>query len=135
MGHFELIHLRHLHTPLAAYTFLRPSPPSSMFAAFTSLRTKLAPVARTQLTAISAVSSPAAAMMPSSNSVFSALTGFRLPSVFGSSQARFVSYGREYQPSQRVRKRRHGFLARMKSRGGRKIIQNRLLKGRKYLSH
>ncbi|KAG9320206.1 hypothetical protein KVV02_003960, partial [Mortierella alpina] len=52
-----------------------------------------------------------------------------------SSQARFVSYGREYQPSQRVRKRRHGFLARMKSRGGRKIIQNRLLKGRKYLSH
>ncbi|KAF9279950.1 hypothetical protein BGZ68_007595 [Mortierella alpina] len=106
-----------------------------MFAAFTSLRTKLAPVARTPLTAISAASSPAAAMMPSTNSVFSALTGFRLPSVFGSSQARFVSYGREYQPSQRVRKRRHGFLARMKSRGGRKIIQNRLLKGRKYLSH
>ncbi|KAF9957240.1 hypothetical protein BGZ72_002021 [Mortierella alpina] len=106
-----------------------------MFAAFTSLRTKLAPVARTQLTAISAAPSPAVALMPSTSSVFSALTGFRLPSVFGSSQARFVSYGREYQPSQRVRKRRHGFLARMKSRGGRKIIQNRLLKGRKYLSH
>lgn len=52
-----------------------------------------------------------------------------------STQVRFVSYGREYQPSQRVRKRRHGFLARMKSRGGRKVIAARLLKGRKYLSH
>ncbi|KAG9065902.1 hypothetical protein KI688_002199 [Linnemannia hyalina] len=104
-----------------------------MFAAFSSLRTKLAPVARTQVMAMAAPS-PVVASVPT-NSIFSTLTGFRLPSVFGSSQARFVSYGREYQPSQRVRKRRHGFLARMKSRGGRKIIHNRLLKGRKYLSH
>ncbi|KAG0291454.1 hypothetical protein BGZ96_005179 [Linnemannia gamsii] len=103
-----------------------------MFAAFSSLRTKLAPVARTQVMALAA---PSPAVAPVSSSIFSTLTGFRLPSVFGSSQARFVSYGREYQPSQRVRKRRHGFLARMKSRGGRKIIHNRLLKGRKYLSH
>ncbi|KAI7823559.1 ribosomal protein L34-domain-containing protein [Gamsiella multidivaricata] len=106
-----------------------------MFAAFTSLRTKLAPVARTQFTAISAAPSPAVGITSTTSSIFSSLTGFRLPSVFGSSQARFVSYGREFQPSQRVRKRRHGFLARMKSRGGRKIIHNRLLKGRKYLSH
>ncbi|KAF9425110.1 hypothetical protein BGZ94_007826 [Podila epigama] len=106
-----------------------------MFAAFTSLRTKLAPVARTQFTAMASVS-PAAGVAPSaSGSIFSSLTGFRLPSVFESTQARFVSYGREYQPSQRVRKRRHGFLARMKSRGGRKVIANRLAKGRKYLSH
>ncbi|KAF9196685.1 hypothetical protein BGZ49_002725 [Haplosporangium sp. Z 27] len=108
-----------------------------MFAAFTSLRTKLAPVARTQFTAITSTPSSAVGFnsTTSSNSIFASLTGFRIPSVFGSSQARFVSYGREYQPSQRVRKRRHGFLARMKSRGGRKVIQNRLLKGRKYLSH
>ncbi|KAG0261691.1 hypothetical protein BG011_000787 [Mortierella polycephala] len=106
-----------------------------MFAAFTSLRSKLAPIARTQFTAISAASSPAVGVTSTSSSIFSSLTGFRLPTVFGTSQARFVSYGREYQPSQRVRKRRHGFLARMKSRGGRRIIQNRLLKGRKYLSH
>ncbi|KAF9908805.1 hypothetical protein EC991_009508 [Linnemannia zychae] len=105
-----------------------------MFAAFSSLRTKLAPVARTQVMALAAPSPAVAAPAPTT-SIFSTLTGFRLPSVFGSSQARFVSYGREYQPSQRVRKRRHGFLARMKSRGGRKIIHNRLLKGRKYLSH
>ncbi|KAG0011112.1 hypothetical protein BGZ81_002395 [Podila clonocystis] len=103
-----------------------------MFAAFTSLRTKLAPVARTQFTAI-ASASPVVPSAP--GSIFSSLTGFRLPSVFESTQVRFVSYGREYQPSQRVRKRRHGFLARMKSRGGRKVIAARLLKGRKYLSH
>ncbi|KAG0276596.1 hypothetical protein BGZ95_007315 [Linnemannia exigua] len=82
-----------------------------------------------------AAPSPIASVAAPTSSIFSTLTGFRLPSVFGSNQARFVSYGREYQPSQRVRKRRHGFLARMKSRGGRKIIHNRLLKGRKYLSH
>ncbi|KAF9439265.1 hypothetical protein BGZ76_007466 [Entomortierella beljakovae] len=107
-----------------------------MFAAFSSLRTKLAPVARTQF-AITSGPSPVVGVSPATpvNSIFSSLTGFRLPSVFGSSQVRFVTYGREYQPSQRVRKRRHGFLARMKSRGGRRIIQNRLLKGRKYLSH
>ncbi|KAI1309720.1 hypothetical protein EDD11_004062 [Mortierella claussenii] len=108
-----------------------------MFAAFTSLRTKLAPVARTHFTAIAAAPSPAVGLPSTTpiSSILTSLTGFRLPSVFGSSQARFVSYGREYQPSQRVRKRRHGFLARMKSRGGRKIIWNRLAKGRKYLSH
>ncbi|KAF9154067.1 hypothetical protein BG015_001946 [Linnemannia schmuckeri] len=106
-----------------------------MFAAFSSLRTKLAPIARTQVMALAAPSPAVAPATATTSSIFSTLTGFRLPSVFGSSQARFVSYGREYQPSQRVRKRRHGFLARMKSRGGRKIIHNRLLKGRKYLSH
>ncbi|KAF9353749.1 hypothetical protein BGX26_008498, partial [Mortierella sp. AD094] len=91
----------------------------------------------TQFTAITSAPSPAVGVSSTnlSSSIFASLTGFRVPSVFGSSQARFVSYGREYQPSQRVRKRRHGFLARMKSRGGRKVIQNRLSKGRKYLSH
>ncbi|ORZ22760.1 ribosomal protein L34-domain-containing protein [Lobosporangium transversale] len=111
-----------------------------MFTAFSSLRTKLAPVARTHFTIFSSAPSSAtnlSTITPSSttNSIYSLLSGFRLPSVFGSSQIRFVTYGREYQPSQRVRKRRHGFLARMKSRGGRKIILNRLQKGRKYLSH
>ncbi|KAG0048259.1 hypothetical protein BGZ83_006766 [Gryganskiella cystojenkinii] len=85
---------------------------------------------------MAATPSPAAALSSTTpSSIFATLTGFRVPNVFGSSQARFVSYGREYQPSQRVRKRRHGFLARMKSRGGRKVILSRLQKGRKYLSH
>ncbi|KAE8144520.1 ribosomal protein L34-domain-containing protein [Aspergillus avenaceus] len=39
-----------------------------------------------------------------------------------------------YNPSRRVQKRRHGFLARIRSRGGRKIIMRRRAKGRKNLS-
>ncbi|KAK0212993.1 ribosomal protein L34-domain-containing protein [Desarmillaria ectypa] len=50
-------------------------------------------------------------------------------------QLRFAQMGTEYQPSQRKRKRRHGFLARLKSRGGRKILARRRAKHRKYLSH
>ncbi|PGH15702.1 ribosomal protein L34 [Helicocarpus griseus UAMH5409] len=39
-----------------------------------------------------------------------------------------------YNPSRRVQKRRHGFLARLKSPTGRKILARRRAKGRKYLS-
>lgn len=42
---------------------------------------------------------------------------------------------RTYQPKKRRRARKHGFRARMKSRGGRKVIKNRRKKGRKRLSH
>lgn len=41
---------------------------------------------------------------------------------------------RTYNPSRRVQKRRHGFLARLRTRAGRKILKNRKAKGRKYLS-
>ncbi|KAK7057326.1 putative 54S ribosomal protein L34, mitochondrial [Favolaschia claudopus] len=50
-------------------------------------------------------------------------------------QLRYAKMGHEYQPSQRVRKRRHGFLARKKSAGGRQILARRRSKGRKYLTH
>jgi len=50
-------------------------------------------------------------------------------------QVRFTVRGTEYQPSQRKRKRRHGFLARLRSVGGRKILKRRALKGRKNMSH
>lgn len=39
-----------------------------------------------------------------------------------------------YNPSRRVQKRRHGFLARSKSADGRKILARRRAKGRKTLS-
>ena len=41
---------------------------------------------------------------------------------------------RTFQPSNIVRKRRHGFRARMATVGGRKIINARRAKGRKKLS-
>jgi len=41
---------------------------------------------------------------------------------------------RTYQPSKLVRKRRHGFRARMETVGGRKVIANRRSKGRAKLS-
>lgn len=53
-----------------------------------------------------------------------------LPAPLAHTQIRWTTYGQEYQPSTRRRKRKFGYLARLWSVGGRKVLHRRILKGR-----
>ncbi|GAA5828484.1 hypothetical protein JCM11251_000814 [Rhodosporidiobolus azoricus] len=126
-------------------TVVAPTPSSSFIASAQPLPTASASRALststlyrpTALTSFSLHSSLRPTLSPSPSSS-SSPTSTLLPSLsaqqfFG--QIRTAVYGAEYQPSQVKRKRTHGFLARKRSKNGRKVLMRRWSKGRKYLSH
>ncbi|KAI5890831.1 uncharacterized protein SCHCODRAFT_02633004 [Schizophyllum commune H4-8] len=97
-----------------------------------------APAASAVAARVTSLSSARAFLAPSRPQVAttpSAMLASLSPSLSGMQQLRFRTFGTEYQPSQRVRKRRHGFLSRLRTKNGRRILQRRLKKGRRYLSH
>ncbi|KAF4621239.1 hypothetical protein D9613_000617 [Agrocybe pediades] len=108
--------------PSLLASFLRPPPRLPIFNATRLLARQQPPVQPH----VPTLFRPSPSLTPTTSSLFTPL--YQL-------SVRFAARGTEYQPSQRKRKRKHGFLARKRCVGGRKILSRRMAKGRKFLSH
>ncbi|KAF3032521.1 hypothetical protein E8E12_000959 [Didymella heteroderae] len=83
---------------------------------------------------LAAPGAPSTALPPSSSETLDIVGRISASAAFAGTQIRCGPRD-TYNPSHIVRKRRHGFLSRLRTKKGRKLLMRRLVKGRVNLSH
>lgn len=84
----------------------------------------------------SSILRPSLQNMTATTSVSPAMRSISSPRLFSTTSA-LMGHRRRmdtFSPSRRIQKRRHGYLARVRTKSGQAILKRRALKGRKYLS-
>ncbi|XP_007896999.1 39S ribosomal protein L34, mitochondrial [Callorhinchus milii] len=108
------------------YLLTRPPAPASSFSS--SLRAVCG-------SALFRPSVASRADLPTSAGLLQRLTGQLSPWFPQQQQVRTRKRGTEYQPKNIKRKRTHGWMKRISTRGGIEVILRRMLKGRNSLTH